>query len=81
MSEPEEWNRESAMSYLKSHYKIPGSAICFASANKIFHFFKKVLPIEDIESYLSSENTHTLFRENKKRARQHVPMQVIKQNI
>ena len=76
MSNPVKWNRHSAMRHLINHYNVPGEPNAFTSASKIFQYYQKVLPIEQIENFLSSQNTHTLYRENRKRARQHVPIQV-----
>ena len=70
------WTKASAKRELENQYNVPGSPIAFASANKIFNYFRKILSIEEIGNFLSSKNTHTLFRENRKRARQHVPIQV-----
>ena len=64
MSDLQQWMPMSAMRHLENHYNIPGSAVAFSSALKIYNFYDKILPIKEIETFLSKQNVHTLHRQN-----------------
>ena len=74
MTENYHWTRESARRHLETYYEVPGSGVTYSTVSKIFDFYNKKLPIQEIENFLSKQNTHTLHRQNKNRARTHVPV-------
>ena len=47
-------------------YKTIGSPIAFSSPQKIYHYYKKTVPLNRIKKILSGVDTYTLFRQIKK---------------
>ena len=70
------WTPDTALRTLKEFYAVPGSAIAYAGAYKIYQYFDGVLPLKRIKSFLHSQNTYTLHSEKPKRARSFVPVKV-----
>ena len=67
------WTRETALQDLAENYTKAGSPIGFQGPLKIFKYYNGSLKLKDIKDFLSKSNTYTLFRENRKRARQYNP--------
>ena len=68
-----EWTREEAMQDLAENYSKPGTDITFQGPLKIYKKYDGVIPYEQIKQFLAESNTYTLFRENRKRAKQYNP--------
>ena len=69
-----QWTKEEALRELKTNYRRIGHPVAFGNANTIYNFFRKTIPLKEIKEYLSSINAFTLHTENRKRARDYIPM-------
>lgn len=67
-------NKDAALESLKTNYTKVGHPIAFSNPQTIFNYFHKVIPIKEIETYVSGKNSYTLHRENRKRAKSYIPM-------
>ena len=68
------WTKESALQTLKENYTKIGHPIAFSNVTAIFNYFGKVLSQSDIKTFLSSINTYTTHRENRRKARSYIPI-------
>ena len=68
------WSKNEAIQELKTNYTRIGHPIAFSNAKTIYDFFKKAIPVKEIKQFLSSVNTYTLHRENRKKASAYIPM-------
>ena len=49
----------SAISHLRKNYLNPKSGVSFSGVNRIYNFYNKVIPIKEIDEFLSNNNSYT----------------------
>ena len=67
------WTKETALEHLAENYEKPGNEISLLGPLKLYKYYNRALTLNEIREFLSKSNTYTLFRENRKRARQYNP--------
>ena len=54
------YNYKSALNHLRNNYVNPRSGISFSGVNKIYNYYNRIIPISEINQFLSENDSYTL---------------------
>ena len=66
------WTREEALQDVENNYTKPDHPLAFAEPNRIVSYYNGALSRKDAENIVHSNNTYTIFRENRSKPRKNI---------